>query len=49
MGMSLRDLEGMGLQEFGEIVRAWNRTQNPDEPEPMTPQEEDALAAMLGI
>ena len=49
MGMSLRDLEGMSLQGFDELLVAWNRTQNPDEPEPMTAAEEDALAAMVGV
>lgn len=47
--IGLHSLDGLSLEEFNEIVAAWNRAQDPQGDPELTEGEENALAAWIGL
>lgn len=43
MHLPTADMRAMSLWQFAAYVAGWNRAQNPDAPDPLSDQEEDAL------
>jgi hypothetical protein len=47
MGLPVADLRAMSLWQFAAYLDGFNRAQDPDAPEPMTPEEEESLWAWI--
>ncbi|MGE7415437.1 hypothetical protein [Methylobacterium tarhaniae] len=47
--IGLHSLDGMSVEEFNEVVRAWNRAQDPEGKPELTDSEIDALSDWMGI